>query len=509
MSPQTRDLGQLFASAGVAPRCGTPSWKAGRVTGLAMDSRRVRPGDLFLAVAGRSVDGRRFIADAVARGAAAVCVDGAVLEADRAAAGGAQLLGVDDLGQQAGPLASAWHHHPSQALRVLAVTGTNGKTSTTHHLADLLTRLGERVGLCGTLGNGLPGALRETGLTTADPVTLQYTLASLRDAGAGWAAMEVSSHALDQHRVTGIHFEGALLTNLTRDHLDYHGSMDAYGEAKRQLFLAPGLDVGVVNRDDDFARRLPERMPTPVRVYDYSLRDAAASLRTTRIDPGTTGVRARIESIWGEGELRTRLLGGFALSNLLGAVTLLAGLGLPLRDLLAAAADIAPVPGRMQAFAHPHGFTIVVDYAHTPDALEQALRVLRGHFDRGLICVFGCGGERDAGKRPEMAAVAAKFADRVLITDDNPRGEDGDAIVAQIVAGLPAASEYRIERDRRAAIELACAGARPGDVVLIAGKGHEDYQDGAAGRVHYSDLEAVTALVTASETMRGRDSAGA
>jgi UDP-N-acetylmuramoyl-L-alanyl-D-glutamate--2,6-diaminopimelate ligase len=498
MNAQANSVAELLRSAAtdVVPGAATAP-HAALVTGVCMDSRRVREGDAFLAVPGRATDGRRFVADAVARGAAAIIVDGAVTAADHAAAGEVPVFGVDDLALRAGVLAAAWHHHPSRTLRVLGVTGTNGKTSCTHHLADLLSHLGERAGLCGTLGNGFPGNLRGTGLTTADAVTLQYSLAWMRDAGARWVAMEVSSHALDQQRTAGVAMSGALLTNLTRDHLDYHGSMDAYGEAKRQLFLAEGLEVGVLNRDDPFARGLAERIPAPLEVLDYSLSDPGASLRATEIDCTRDGVTARIDSVWGSGTIRSRLLGRFSLSNLLGCVTLLAGLGKPLGALLEAASSVAPVPGRMQAFDHPAGFTLVVDYAHTPDALASALSVLRAHFDGAVTAVFGCGGERDAGKRPEMAAAAAAGADAVIVTDDNPRGEDGDAIVAGIVAGLPAGTPHRIERDRRAAIEAACAEARPGDVVLIAGKGHENYQDGPAGRTHYSDLETVESIVAA------------
>lgn len=468
------------------------------LTGLAMDSRRVRPGEAFLAVAGRATDGRRFLADAVARGAALLLVDGEVSEADRTAAGSVPLCGIDELGRHLGRLAAAWYDDPSRALRVLGVTGTNGKTSCTHHLAELLGALGERAGICGTLGNGFPGALRDTGLTTADVVTLTASLAWMRDAGAQWVAMEVSSHALDQDRTAGMRFAGALLTNLSRDHLDYHGSMDAYGEAKRQLFLAPGLEVGVLNRDDAFARSLPGRVPTAVELFDYSLTDPAASLhvRERAFDGGRTVVE--IDSVWGRGRLVTALLGDFLLSNLLGALTLLAGLGVPFAELLAAAERVRPVVGRLQPIAHPRGFTCVVDYAHTPDALAQALAVLRDHFPGRVLCVFGCGGERDAGKRPLMGEAAAAGADRLVLTDDNPRREDGDAIVAQIAAGVGADVPSTVERDRAAAIALACAEAEPGDVVLVAGKGHENYQDGAGGRVPYADAAVLESLVRAA-----------
>lgn len=494
MNATTRSLDVLLADADLEPAQGSDGAEQLRVhvQGIMLDSRRIRPGEVFLALPGVRQDGRAFIREAVARGAAAVCVDGAVTAEDREAAGGVPLLGVEDLATVAGHLAAAYYDHPSRALEVLGVTGTNGKTSCTHHLAEMLQRLGASTGICGTLGNGFPGQLRSTGLTTADAVSLQRTLAWMRDAGANWVAMEVSSHALDQSRAAGIAFRGALFTNLSRDHLDYHGSMNAYAESKRQLFLTPGLDVAVLNRDDAFGRALMERVPAPLDVYDFSLRDPAAAVHLTTLDRDEHGAHARIVSPWGRGDLHTGLLGDFALSNLLGCITLLGGLGLPFDDILAVA-DVGPVTGRMQPFAHADGSTLVVDYAHTPDALAKALAALRSYFPGQVLCVFGCGGERDPGKRPEMGREAAA-ADFVVITDDNPRKEDGDAIVRDILAGVPAGSPVAVERDRRRAIELALAKAGPGDVVLIAGKGHEDTQDGPAGRVHYSDLETAAAL---------------
>lgn len=502
MNALSRSLDALLADAGLRPAAGSDA--ADRlhvhVQGIMLDSRRVRPGEMFLALPGLQQDGRAFIRDAVARGAVVVCVDGAVTPEDREAAGAVPIFGVDDLASVAGGLAAAYYDDPSRALKVLGVTGTNGKTSCTHHLAEMLQRIGASSALCGTLGNGLPGHLRSTGLTTADAVSLQRTLAWMRDAGANWVAMEVSSHALDQHRVAGIAFSGALFTNLSRDHLDYHGSMEAYAESKRQLFLTPGLDVAVLNRDDAYGRALAERVPAALDVFDYSLRDSAAAVHLSAMSRDAEGVQASVVSPWGRGELHTRLIGDFAVSNLLGCITLLAGLGVPLAELLEVA-DVTPVPGRMQPFVHPDGITLVVDYAHTPDALEKVLAALREHFHGRLFCVFGCGGERDAGKRPEMGRVAVAAADYVVITDDNPRSEDGDAIVRDVLAGIPAGAAVAIERDRRRAMAWALAEARSGDVVLIAGKGHEDYQDGPAGRVRFSDLETAAEL-TRDESRR-------
>ncbi len=498
MNALSRGLAALLADADLLPAAGSDDADKLHlhVQGIMLDSRRIRPGEMFLAMPGVLQDGRAFIKEAVARGAAVVCVDGAVTMADREAAGEVPILGIDDLDVVAGRLAAAYYDDPSRALRVLGVTGTNGKTSCTHHLAEMLQRLGASAGLCGTLGNGFPGKLRRTGLTTADAVSLQRTLAWMRDSGANWVAMEVSSHALDQNRVAGITFSGALFTNLSRDHLDYHGTMDAYAESKRQLFLTPGLDVAVLNRDDAYGCVLMDRVPTPLDVLDFSLRDPAAAVHLTALERDEHGAHALVVSPWGRGELHTRLIGDFAVSNLLGCVTLLCGLGLPFFEVLAAA-DVTPVSGRMQPFAHPDGITLVVDYAHTPDALAKALAALNQCFSGQVLCVFGCGGERDPGKRSGMGREAIAAAGFVVITDDNPRAEDGDAIVRDILAGIPTGAAVVIERDRRRAIELAFAQAQPGDVVLIAGKGHEDYQDGPAGRVPYSDLE------TAAELTRG------
>lgn len=506
MNAMARAVAELFARAGATVLPGP--WPPGQihvvVQGVQLDSRRVRYGDLFLALPGRVHDGRAFITSAINRGAVAVCVDGPVTAMDEAAAGHVPVFGIDDLAATAGPLAAAYYDAPSHALQVLGVTGTNGKTSATHHLAQLLEATGERCGICGTLGNGFPQHLRQTGMTTQDAVSLQRTLAWMRDAGAGWAALEVSSHALDQDRVAGVQFAGALFTNLSRDHLDYHGSMEAYGESKRQLFLTPGLDVAAINRDDSFGLGLVERVPTPVDVLDFSMQDQRAQVHVEASELQADGItRLQVQSPWGRGECRTGLVGEFAQSNLLGAITLLAGLGVGWQQLLGAASRVQPVVGRMQAFAHPAGFSLIVDYAHSPDALERVLRTLRSRTSGRLICVFGCGGERDPGKRPLMGAVASAWADQLVLTDDNPRGEDGDAIIAEIRAGISApATAVRVERDREAATRWAVSQAAAGDLVLLAGKGHEDYQDGAEGRRRYSDIETAT-LLTSAAAQRG------
>lgn len=502
MNAMARTIAELVGHAGLADAITGPARDFGdvRVRGVELDSRKVTAGDLFLALPGRVADGREFIAEAVSRGAAAVCVEGVVRGADREQAGAVPLFALEQLSAWAGHLAAAYYDQPSRALSVLGVTGTNGKTSVTHHLAEVLQGLGERCGICGTLGNGFPPDLRPSGMTTPDAVDVQRTLAWLRDAGARWTAMEVSSHALDQQRVNGIDFCGALFTNLTRDHLDYHGSMEAYAESKRQLFLAPSLEVAALNRDDPFGQALAERIPAAVDVLDFSLHEPRASVhvvgRETLPDGGT---RLQLRSPWGQGECVTHLLGDFALSNLVGALTLLAGLGVSWPRLLAAA-DVHAVPGRMQTFQRGDGGTIVVDYAHTPDALDRVLQVLRAHTRGRLWCVFGCGGERDPGKRALMGAVAGARADRIVLTDDNPRSEDGDRIIAEIRAGVPKDVAVQVERDRGRAIATAVAAAHPDDLVLVAGKGHETHQDGPCGRRSFSDIDSVRQLVAVTSS---------
>jgi len=486
--PAARRLGELVPELRRSADC--------VVGGLTLDSRRVEPGDLFMAVVGAAADGRDFVDDAIGRGAAAVlteaAADGEATVGERA---GVPVVALPELRARVGEIAAAFFDRPGGALRVLGVTGTNGKTSCTHYLAQALEALGHRTGVCGTLGNGFLEELTITGLTTADPVTVQTSLAGLRDAGAEFVAMEVSSHALAQDRVNGVGFEGALFTNLTRDHLDYHGDMAGYAEAKRRLFLAPALSVAAINVDDAWGRHLAGSIPAVVDCIGYGLRCPDAEVTATEVELTPQGLAARVRSPWGEAALQCSLLGEFSLANVLGVIGLLGGMGLPFDEVVAACGGLTSVPGRMERFEHPDGYAIVVDYAHTPDALAKVLAVLREHFPGKLACVFGCGGERDRGKRPEMGRVAAELADRVVLSDDNPRGEDGDRIIEDIRCGMSGKAEVRVERHRERAIADTCRGARAGDVVLLAGKGHEDYQQRADGRVPYSDIDVVGRLI--------------
>ena len=354
---------------------------------------------------------------------------------------------IDGLRERLGPIASRFFGDPSRALTVIGVTGTNGKTSTVHLLAQALHHAGHRVATVGTLGAGLVGEIVEGVRTTPDAIAVQGLLATFRDEGASHVAMEVSSHALDQGRVNAVAFDLAVFTNLTRDHLDYHGTMQAYGAAKERLFAWPGLDAAVINVDDAFGRALAARMHGDVALLRYGVDRDDADLVARSIETGVAGLRFHLTTPWGEGEVATRLLGRFNVSNLLAVAACLGRLGFAFDAIRDALAILEPVSGRMNRIGGEARLPlVVVDYAHTPDALEQALTSLRAHTHGRLICVFGCGGERDAGKRPQMGAIAEALADRIIVTDDNPRGEDGDAIVAGIVAGLA----HPLTRDDRA-----------------------------------------------------------
>ena len=413
--------------------------------------------------------------------------------------------GVRGLKSQAGFLAHDFYGRPSESLWVCGVTGTNGKTSCSQWLAALLSRRNEKAAVIGTLGAGFPSGLISMENTTPDALELHRLLAEFKSAGASAVAMEVSSHGLDQGRVNGIAFDCALFTNLTHDHLDYHGTMAAYGEAKARLFDAPGLDAAVLNLDDPFGQRLAGRLAARgVRTIGYGLahataaRDAVSEFVFAR-DIGVEGAITRIslQSSWGEGAATIDQIGHFNVANALGVLGCLLVRGVPFHDGAALLAALPPVPGRMQKIAERPGRPlVVVDYAHTPDALDKVLRALRPVAQsRGgrLVVVFGAGGERDADKRPLMGAIASRIADRVVLTSDNPRGEDPAAIAAAIRRGV--SGDCVLELDREAAIVSAIETSAPADVVLVAGKGHEDYQEIAGRRLPFSDAKLAEAAL--------------
>jgi UDP-N-acetylmuramoyl-L-alanyl-D-glutamate--2,6-diaminopimelate ligase len=408
-------------------------------------------------------------------------------------------LGADALSARAGEIAARFYGDPSATLFVVGITGTDGKTSTAHILAEALAALGSRSGYLGTLGFGFLSSLSPATHTTPDPVQLQRWLAWMKDHGADSVMMEVSSHALEQQRTRGVKFDLAVLTNISRDHLDYHGDLAHYVAAKRRLLDLPGLRAAILNQDDEHGCRWLDELPVGVEgvTYGISPEPAVAAKKFVLADEPEMhdgGLRVRVRSSWGDGLINSRLLGRFNAYNLLAALAVLLEKGHALPDALRALGQARTVPGRMEAL---RGTTVqplvAVDYAHTPEALGQALRALRAHCKARLHVVFGCGGDRDRGKRPLMAAAAAQYADRLVLTDDNPRSEQPEAIVADMAAGLPAGTNFTVQHDRAAAIRLAIESAGPGDAVLVAGKGHEDYQIVGAERRHFSDREVVIA----------------
>ena len=453
------------------------------IAGLVQDSRAVRAGDAFVAIAGFGAHGLHFIAQAEAAGAAVVLceapVPGEFAEAVDAAR--VPVIAVPRLRVRLGALADRFHAAPSRAMTAVGVTGTNGKTSTVQLIAQAWTLQGRVAGTIGTLGAGLYGRVEPTGFTTPLVLRTHALLAELRDAGAQAVAMEVSSHALDQGRVDGVHFAVAVFTNLTRDHLDYHGTMDAYGEAKAKLFAWPDLGAAVINLDDAHGRALFDAVHArgdTTAIGTSARGDADATVRADDIVLDLAGIAFTLRIGDAAHAVRSPLLGRFYVDNLLAVAGVLHAQGETPANIAGLLSKLVPVHGRMNRLGGEGGQPlVVVDYAHTPDALAQALDALRAHAQGRVLCVFGCGGDRDAGKRPQMAAIAEARADVVFVTDDNPRTEDGDAIVADILAGFSQPAQARVVRDRGAAIAQAVAEARAGDLVLVAGKGHEPYQE--------------------------------
>ncbi|GAB3378816.1 UDP-N-acetylmuramoyl-L-alanyl-D-glutamate--2,6-diaminopimelate ligase [Lysobacter fragariae] len=447
-----------------------------RISGLTMDSRDVRPGSAFVAIAGFGAHGLKFVEQARAAGAVAILFEPPA-PADLPAPSDA--IAVPNLRARLGELADRFHGRVTNAMTVVGVTGTNGKTSTVQLIAQAWTLRGTRCGTIGTLGAGLYGQVTPTGFTTPLVLKLHELLAQLHDAGAQAVAMEVSSHALDQGRVDGVHFDVAVFTNLTRDHLDYHGDMETYGAAKARLFAWPGLKAAVINLDDDYGRQLHADLPASLHAVGLSSRGAdAAAVRAQALRLDSAGIAFDLVIDGDAKPVHSKLLGRFNVDNLLAVAGALHALGEPADAIAGLLSQLQPIHGRMNRLGGDGVLPLVViDYAHTPDALEQALKSLRAHAQARLICVFGCGGERDRGKRPQMAAIAEANADVAIVTDDNPRGEDGDQIVADILAGFAHPENAIVLRDRAAAIARAVSQANANDIVLIAGKGHEPCQE--------------------------------
>lgn len=478
-------------------------WLRARVSGghLQTDSRKVEPGDAFIAWPGGVVDGRAYVAQAVERGAAACLVE---LEGvEQFGLQGLPVAALQSLKAATGEIASQWQGVPSAALDVLAVTGTNGKTSISWWLAQAIAHLCEAgvlahrgSSMVGTLGVGIPPAqLQTTGMTTPDPVLLQSAFRQFADAGYGACTIEASSIGIVEHRLAGTRLKLAIFTNFTQDHLDYHGSMDAYWAAKRALFMWPGLHAAVINVDDPKGAELEQALhSTAVDVWTVSVQaTASARLKASNIRAGERGLVFEVC----EGDacvtLNSQTIGQYNVSNLLEVIASLRVLGASLQQAVNACAALAPVPGRMEQVTAPHAPLVAVDYSHTPDALEKALQALRPlAVQRAgkLWCVFGCGGNRDATKRPLMGRIAQQRADEIIVTSDNPRGEAPQAIIDAIVHGMATdgGGMWRVQADRAVAIAEAIALAKPQDVILIAGKGHEDYQEVAGVRHPFLDI---------------------
>ena len=390
-----------------------------------------------------------------------------------------------------GRIADRFFEHPSQRLRLIGVTGTNGKTSVCQYVAQLLKETGTPCGILGTLGYGMPGTLQPATHTTPDAVQVNRVLSRIVKQEGRAAVMEVSSHALDQGRVDNLSMTGAVFTNLTRDHLDYHGSMEAYGAAKAQLFQREELHFSVINFDDPFGRQLFEQLDGKCDRVRYSLHEAQTELWLREFRPTDEGFEAEVDGEWSRFVVSVPLMGSFNASNVLAAMATVLTLGVPIERVQQAVGRLTPPPGRLERFVGANGVRVVVDYAHTPDALANALTALRPHVTGELVCVFGCGGDRDAGKRPEMAREAERLADRVVVTDDNPRSEDPETIARHILAGFTDAARVSVIHDRAEAIQSTIRSATPNDVVLIAGKGHEAYQEIAGQKYPFSDAEQV------------------
>lgn len=478
-----------------------------RVKGIQLDSRLVIPGDVFFAVFGRNLDARDFIPTAINSGAVAVLAESGGEWTGINWIDDIPVIAVDSLQSKMSAIAGRFYSDPSAQAAVIGITGTNGKTSCAAFMAQAFASLGRDSATIGTLGYGRPDSLAATALTTPDAVFTQRALYELVSTGVNPVIMEVSSVGLDQRRVSGVHFDTAVFTNLTRDHLDYHGTMEAYGASKKKLFTMPGLKRAVINLDDAYGLSLINAIASSVEVTTYSQSQAVASVRAERVTMDSQGLAMHLITPLGSGEVRVGLLGGFNLSNLLAVVATVVsyflsaergpavasgGEGLSFSRLAAALSQLKPVPGRMQVVSveeEASDISVVVDYAHTPDGLRSALLGLREHFSGELTCLFGAGGNRDVGKRPSMGEVAEHYADTVILTDDNPRTEDGDAIIDQILSGFVRPEAVRKIRNREEAIATVIDAAKPGAVILIAGKGHEDYQEINGQRQPFSDLE--------------------
>ncbi len=482
----------------------TPLWQQAHFTGITADSRQIQAGYLFVAYRGEQQDGRDYIAQAIQRGASGVIYQADGFDWDSLGTVGEQIAhqAVDNLRAQVAHIAAEFYQHPSRSMWLIGVTGTNGKTSCSHWIAQCFAALKRPCALIGTLGHGLlhpasadHAGLASTGNTTPDAIMLQAWLADYLAQGAEVVSMEVSSHGLAQHRVDSVQFDVAIFTNLSRDHLDYHGDMQSYAQAKRRLFDFPSLRCAIINIDDPYGREWAQQLREqgkPVLTYGIAHSgDWVADIRVVNSEMSAQGMYLQVITPHGEVELRAQVVGQFNIYNLLAVLSCLLISGVDLPSASHVISTLQSVPGRMQQFGGVGQPLVVVDYAHTPDALSQALQALRGQCLGKLICVFGCGGNRDQGKRPQMGEIADQLADVVVITSDNPRDEDPQSIIEQIASAVRPDKCHKIAA-REQAIQFAVTSAQASDVVLVAGKGHETYQEIAGVRHAYSDSHCVT-----------------
>jgi len=483
------------------------------VTGLTLNSKTAQTGDVFFALAGHKEHGLNYAAEAIEHGVCAVVWDKGSGNDDIVMLDNlfkhVPLIPVNNLKQKLGLIAERYYDEPCKQLTMIGITGTNGKTSCSHFLAQALN-IEQKTAVIGTLGNGFVDRLEEASHTTPDAISLHGLLAEFAADKAKNVVMEVSSHGLSQGRVAGISYQLAIFTNLSRDHLDYHGDMASYGDAKKLLFQMPSLQAAVINVDDDFGRQIVKGLAKNIKVVRYGIDNAIdADVRASKIKADHKGLRFDVISPWGSGIVSSSLLGKFNVSNLLAVISALLSVGISFEEALARVSKLKNVPGRMQhVVSKSKGPLAVVDYAHTPDALAKALQSLREHIksqrNSKIWCVFGCGGDRDQGKRPLMGEVAEQYADRVIITDDNPRTEAASHIVSQILDGILKQQNVTIIHDRVMAIKQALELAAENDAVLIAGKGHEDYQVFGKQRFPYkTDAVVVQELLNAQRQHGG------
>ncbi len=471
-----------------------------QITSITLDHREIEKDSLFIAIQGHTIDARDYISAAIDAGASAVLADaGETTESYQIERiKGVPVVHFPHLKSALSNIAANFYQMPSQRLNVIGITGTNGKTTVSHLTAQWLNELGRKTALMGTTGNGFLSQLNVAKNTTASPVEIQKAFFDFTQQNATDVVMEVSSHGLVQDRVKAVEFDAAIFTNLSRDHLDYHGTMEAYAEAKLRLFTHYKTQVSVINGDDPVGSEWLMQMPEAIAVSmsASTLADfTGRKLWLVNANYLETGIHVQFDSSWGGGVFTLNLVGDFNVMNALLSLASMLGLGFEKQDLIDCAGQLKPVIGRMEVFSQVEKPILVVDYAHTPDALEKALLALRRHCDGKLWCVFGCGGDRDVGKRPMMAEIAEKLSDHVILTDDNPRNEPSDQIMNDMKRGLQVPEKAVVLHDRVKACSYAFEHAQANDIILIAGKGHEDYQITEKGTFHYSDRETALALI--------------